>query len=148
MYGRRARPSHLLTHRDTTRVWELGSLCYSATETKLLKKFRQNPSVPGAKVAADMDDLVKITLPESARCMKAVAIVTRWLHHDPRTEGVALNRTKSRILLPRYFRFESLPREQKRILTGAGLTVTREGVQLVRVLPPDTKDYERRYIRQ
>ena len=42
----------------------LGPLCYSAGSLKILKKFRTNPPVPGAKAVSFIDDITVILLPE------------------------------------------------------------------------------------
>ena len=42
----------------------LGPLCYSAGSLKILKEFKANPPVPGARAVSFIDDITVILPPE------------------------------------------------------------------------------------
>ena len=44
---------------------QLGPLCYSAGSLKILKEFRANPPVPGARAVSFIDDIT-VTLPRGS----------------------------------------------------------------------------------
>ena len=58
----------------------LGPLCYSAGSLKILKEFRANPPVPGARAVPFIDDITVILPPELSLDMAAIGKVTKWLH--------------------------------------------------------------------
>lgn len=77
--------------------------------------------------------------------MIGIADVAGWLQEHLLREGLALNRQKSRVLLPGRFGLESLLQDQRSVLEATGLTGAREGMRVVSV-PIRTRDYERSYI--
>ena len=54
----------------------LGPLCYSAGSLKILKEFRANPPVPGARAVSFIDDITVILPPELSLDMAAIGKVT------------------------------------------------------------------------
>ena len=73
----------------------LGSLCYSAGSLKILKEFRANPQVSGARAVSLIDDITVILPPELSLDMAAIGKVTEWLQERLGVEGISLNRRKS-----------------------------------------------------
>ena len=57
----------------------LGTLCYSAGLLKILKGFRANPPVPGARAVSFIDDITAILPPELSLDIAAIGKVTEWL---------------------------------------------------------------------
>ena len=57
----------------------LGPLCYSAGSLKILKEFRTNPPVPGARAVSFIDDITVILPPELSLDVAAIGKVTEWL---------------------------------------------------------------------
>ena len=57
----------------------LGPLCYSAGSLEILKEFRVNPPVPGARAVSFIDDIAVILPPELSHNMTAIAKVAEWL---------------------------------------------------------------------
>ena len=57
----------------------LGLLCYSAGSLNILKEFRANPPVPGARAVSFIDDTTVILPPELSLDMAARGKVTEWL---------------------------------------------------------------------
>ena len=55
---------------------DLGPLCYSAGSLKILKEFRANPPVPGARAVSFIDDITVILPPELSLDMAAIGKVT------------------------------------------------------------------------
>lgn len=78
----------------------LGRLHYSSPEFKLLREFRRNPPIKGATNGAHIDDVAVILPRETSRRMSGIADVTRGLQEHLRRKEVALNRLRSRVLLP------------------------------------------------
>lgn len=78
---------------------------------------------------------------EKSRDMSSVATLNKWLEEHPLSEEVALNRQKSKVLLPGRVGPESLSEDQQIILKSTGLTMTREGMRVVGV-PVGTSDYQ------
>ena len=57
----------------------LGQLCYSAGSLKILKDFRANPPVPGARAVSFIGDVTVILPPELYLDMAAIGKFTEWL---------------------------------------------------------------------
>ena len=57
----------------------LGPHCYSAGSLKILKEYRANPPVPGARAVSFIDDITVILPPELSLDMAAIGKVTEWL---------------------------------------------------------------------
>ena len=72
----------------------LGPLCYSAGSLKILKEFRANPPLPGARAVPFIDDITVILPPELSLDMAAIGKVTEWLQERRGIEGISLNRRK------------------------------------------------------
>ena len=73
----------------------LGPLCYSAGSLKILKEFRANPPVPGARAVSFIDDITVILPPELSLDMAAIGKVTEWLQERLGVKGISLNRRKA-----------------------------------------------------
>ena len=54
----------------------LGPLCYSTGSLKILKEFKANPRVPGARVVSFIDDITVILPPELSLDMESIGKVT------------------------------------------------------------------------
>ena len=67
----------------------LGPLCYSAGALKILKEFKSQPPVPGARVVSFIDDITVILPPELSLDMAAIGTVTEWLQERLRVEGIS-----------------------------------------------------------
>ena len=111
----------------------LGLLCYSAGSMKILKEFRANPPVPGARAVSFIDDITVILPPELSLDMAAVGKVTEWLQERLGVEGILLNRRKSQALLAYGVGPEQLTEEQRVAMDTTGLTVVRQGMRVVGV---------------
>ena len=93
----------------------LGPLCYSAGSLKILKEFRANPPVPGARAVSFIDDITVTLPPELSLDMVTIGKVTEWLQEHLGVKGISLNRRKSQALLADGAGLEQLTEE------GAGL---------------------------
>ena len=91
----------------------LGPLCYSAGSLKILKEFRANPPVPGARAVSLVDDITVILPPELSHDMAAIGKVTEWLQERLGVEGISLNRRKSQALLADGVGPEQLTEQQR-----------------------------------
>ena len=69
----------------------LGLRCYSAVSLKILKEFRANPSVPGARAVLFVDDILVIPPLEFSPDMAARGKVTEWPLERLWVEGTSLN---------------------------------------------------------
>ena len=58
--------------REVQQGRNLGPLCYSAGSLKILKYFRANPPVPGARAVSFIDDITIILPPELSLDMAAI----------------------------------------------------------------------------
>ena len=58
--------------RGVHQGYNLGPLCYSAGSLKILKMFRSNPPVPGARAVSFIDDITVILSPEGSLDMAAI----------------------------------------------------------------------------
>ena len=76
----------------------LGPLCYSAGSPKVLKEFRANPPVPGARAVSLIDNITVILPPKLSLDMAAIGKVMEWLQDRLGVEGISLNRRKSQTL--------------------------------------------------
>ena len=110
----------------------LGPLCYSAGSLKILKEFRANPPVLGARVVSFINIAV-ILPPELSLDMAAIGKVTEWLQERLGVEGISLNRRKSQALLADGAGPEQLTKEQRVAMNTTGLTVVRQGMRVVGV---------------
>ena len=80
--------------RGVQQECNLGPLCYIAGSLKILKEFRANPPVPGARAVSYIDDITVLLPPELSLDMAAIGNVTEWLQERLGVEG-SLNRRKS-----------------------------------------------------
>ena len=103
----------------------LGPLCYNAGSLKILKEFRANPPVPGARAVSFIDDITVILPPELSLDMAAIGKVTEWLQERLGVEGISLNRRKSQALLADGVGPEQLTEEQRMAMDTTGLPVVR-----------------------
>ena len=103
----------------------LGPLCYSAGSLKILKEFRANPPVPGARAVSFIDDITVILPPERSLDVAAIGKVTEWLQERLGIERISLNRRKSQALrrLADGVGPEQLTEEQRVAMDTTGLTV-------------------------
>ena len=120
----------------------LGPLCYSAGSLKILKEFRANPPVPGARAVSFIHDITVILPPELSLDMAAIGKVTEWLQERLGVEGISLNRRKSQALLADGVGPEQLTEEQRVAMGTTGLTVVRQGMRIVGV-PVGTEQFQR-----
>ena len=125
----------------------LGPLCYSAGSLKILKEFRANPPVPGARAVSFIDDITVILPPELSFDMAAIGKVTEWLQERLGVEGVSLNRRKSQALLADGVGPEQLTEEQRVAMDTTGLTVIRQGMRVVGV-PVGTGQFQRYFLQE
>ena len=116
----------------------LSPLCYSAGSLKILKEFRANPLVPGARAVMFIDDITVILPPELSLDMAAIGKVTEWLQERLGVEGISLSRRKSQALLADGVGSEQLTEEQRVAMDTTGLTAVRQRMRVVGV-PVGTK---------
>ena len=124
--------------RGVQQECNLGPLCYSAGLLKILKEFRVNPPVRGARAVSFIDDITVILPPELSLDMAAIGKVTAWLQERLGVEGFSLNRRKSQALLADGVGPEQLTEEQRVAMDTTGLTVVRQGTRVVGV-PVETE---------
>ena len=125
----------------------LGPLCYSAGSLKILKEFRANPPVPGARVVSFIGDITVIIPPELSLDMAAIGKITEWLQERLGVEGISLNRRKSQALLADGVSPEQLTEEQRVAMDTTGLTVVRQGTRVVGV-PLGTEQFQRDFLQE
>ena len=125
----------------------LGPLCYSAGSLKILKEFKANPPVPGARAVSFIDDITVILPPEFSLDMAAIGKVTEWLQERLGVEGISLNRRKSQALLADGVGPEQLTEEQREAMDITGLTVVRQGMRVVGV-PVGTEQFQRDFLQE
>ena len=125
----------------------LDPLCYSADSLKILKEFRTNPPVPGARAVSFIDDITVILPPELSLDMTAKGKVTEWLQERLGVEGISLNRRKSQALLADGVEPEQLTEEQRVAMDTTGLTVVRQGMRVVGV-PAGTEKFQRDFLQE
>ena len=125
----------------------LGPLCYSAGSLKILKEFRANPPVPGARAVSFIDDITVILPPERSLDVAAIGKVTEWLQERLGIEGISLNRRKSQALLADGVGPEQLTEEQRVAIDTTGLTVVRQGMRVVGV-PVGTEQFQRDFLKE
>ena len=125
----------------------LGPLCYSAGSLKILKEFRANPPVPGARAVLFIDDITVILPPELSLDMAAIESVTEWLQERLGVEGISLNRRKSQALLADGVGPKQLTEEQRVAMDTTGLTVVRQGMRVVGV-PVGTEQFQRDFLQE
>ena len=125
----------------------LGSLCYSAGSLKILKEFRANPPLPGARAVSFIDDITVILPPELSFDMAAIGKVTELLQERLGVEDISLNRRKSQALLADGVGPEQLAEEQRVVVDTTGLTVVRQGMRVVGV-PVGTERFQRDFLQE
>ena len=125
----------------------LGPFCYSAGSLKILKEFRANPPVPGARAVSFIDDITVILRPELSLDVAAIGKVTEWLQERLGAEGISLNRRKSQALLADGVGPEQLTEEQRVAMDTTGLTVVRQGMRVVGV-PVGTEQFQRDFLQE
>ena len=123
----------------------LGPLCCSAGSLKILKEFRANPPVPGARAVSFIDDITVILAPELSLDMAAIGKVTEKLQEHLGVEGISLNRRKSQALLADGVGPKQLTEEQRVAMDTTGLTVVRQGMRVVGV-PVGTEPFQRDFL--
>ena len=111
----------------------LGPLCYSAGSLKILKEFRANSPVPGARAVSFIDDITVILPPEPFLDMTAIGKNTESPQERLGGEDISLNRRKLQALLADGAGPEQLTEEQRAAIDTSGLTVVRQGMRVVRV---------------
>ena len=122
----------------------LGPLCYRAGSLKILKEFKANPPVPGARAVSFIDDITVILPPEFSLDMAAIGKVTEWRQERLGVEGISLNRRKS---LADGVGPEQLTEEQREAMDTTGLTVVRQGMRVVGV-PVGTEQFQRDFLQE
>ena len=125
----------------------LGPLCYSAGSLKILKEFRANPPVPGARAVSFIDDITVILLPELSLDMAAIGKVTELLQERLGVEGISLNRRKLQALLVDGVGPEQLTEEQRVAMDTTGLTVVRQRMMVVGV-PVATEQFQLDFLQE
>ena len=125
----------------------LGPLCYNAGSLKILKEFKANPPVPGARAVSFIDDITVILPPEFSLDMAAIGKVTEWLQERLGVEGISLNRRKAQALLADGVGPEQLTEEQREAMDITGLTVVRQGMRVVGV-PVGTEQFQRDFLQE
>ena len=133
--------------RGVQQECNLGPLCYSAGSLKILKEFRANPPVPGARAVSFIDDITVILPPELSLDMTAIGKNTEWLQERLGVEGISLNRRKSQALLADRVGPEQLTEEQRVAMDTTGLTVVRQGMRVVGV-PVGTEQFQRDFLQE
>ena len=133
--------------RGVQQGYNLGPLCYSAGSLKILKEFRANPPVPGARAVSFIDDITVILPPELSLDTTAIGKVTEWLQERLGVEGISLNRRKSQALLADGFGPEQLTEEQRVAMDTTGLTVVRQGMRVVGV-PVGIEQFQRDFLQE
>ena len=125
----------------------LGPLCYSAGSLKILREFRANPPVPGARAVSFIDDITAILPPKFSLDMAAVGKVVEWLQERIGVEGISLNHRKSKALLADGVGSEHLTEEQGTAMDDTGLTVVRQGMRVVGV-PVGIEQFKRNFLQE
>ena len=133
--------------RGVQQEYNLGPLCYSAGSLKILKEFRANPPVPGARAVSFIDDITVILPPALSLDMTAIGNVTGWLQKRLGVEGISLNRRKSQALLADGVGPEQLTKEQRVAMDTTGLTVVLQGMRVVGV-PVGTEQFQRDFVQE
>ena len=133
--------------RGVQQECNLDPLCYSTGSLKILKEFRANPSVPGAKAVSFIDDITVILPLELSLDMAAIGKVAEWLQERLGVEGISLNRRKSQALLADRVGPEQLTEEQRVAMDATGLTVVRQGMRVVGV-PVGTEQFQRNVLQE
>ena len=133
--------------RGVQQEYNLGPLCYSAGSLKILKEFRANPPVPGARAVSFIDDITVILPPELSLDMTAIGKVTEWLQKRLGVEGISLNRRKSQARLADGVGPEQLTEEQRVAMDTTGLTVVLQGMRVVGV-PVGTEQFQRDFVQE
>ena len=113
--------------------FNLGPLCYSACSLKILKEFRANQPVPGARAVSFIDDITVILPQEPSLGMIGIGKVTEWLQERLGVKSISLNRRKSHALLADGVGPKYLTEEQRVAIDNTGPTVVRQGMRVVGV---------------
>ena len=114
---------------------------------KILKEFRANPPVPGARADSFIDDITVILPPELSLDMAAIEKVTEWLQKRLGVEVISLNRRESQALLTDGVGPAQLTEEQRVAMDTTGLTVVRQGMRVVGV-PVGTEQLHRDFLQE
>ena len=125
----------------------LGPLYYSAGSLKILKEFRANPPVPGARAVWFIDDITVILPPELSLDMTPLGKVTEWLQKRLGVESTTLNRRKPQALLAEGVASKHMTEKQRVAMDTTGLTVARQGMRVVGV-PVGTKQFQRHFLQE
>ena len=125
----------------------LGPFCYSASSLKILKQFRANPPVPGARAISFIDDITVILPPELSLDMTSIGKVTEWLQERLGVEGISLNRRKSQALLADGAGPEQLTEEKRTTMDNTGLTAVQQGMRVVGV-SVGTEQFQRDFLQE
>ena len=132
--------------RGVQQGFNLGPLCYSADFLKILKEFRANPPVLGAR-AVSFIDTTAILPPELSLDMAAIEKFAEWLQELQGVEDISLNRSRSQTLPANGVGQERLTGEQRAAMEDTGLTVVRQGMKVVG-LPVGTKHFKRDFLQE
>ena len=122
-------------------------LYYSAGSRKILKEFRANPPVPGARPVLFVDDTTAILSSEFFLDMAAIVKVTELLQERLGVEGILLNGRKSQALLANRVGPEQLTEEQRTAMDGTRLTMVRQEMRVVGV-PLGTEHFKRDFLQE
>ena len=125
----------------------LGPLCYSTGSLKILKEFRANRPVPGARAVSFIDDIKVMLPPELSLDMAAIGKVTEWLQERLGVEGISLNRRKSQALLADGVGPEQLTEKQRVAMDTTRLKVVRQRMRVVGV-PVGTEQFQRDFLQE
>ena len=120
----------------------LGPLCYSAGSLKILKEFKANPPVPGARAVSFIDDITVILPPEFSLDIAAIGKVTEWLQE--RLGGRRHLAEPKEIAGPasRWSWARTTDEEEQReAMDTTGLTVVRQGMRVVGVYQLEQKSF-------
>ena len=91
----------------------LRPLCYSAGSLKILKEFRANPPVQGARAVSFIHDITAILSPELSLETAAIGKIMEWLQERLGVECISLNQRKSKALLADGVGPEQLTEEER-----------------------------------
>ena len=133
--------------RGVQRGCNLGPLCYSAGSLKILKEFRANIPVPGARSVSFIDDITVILPPKLSLDMTPIGKVTEWLQERLGVESTSLNRRESQALLAKEVGSKHLTEKQRVAMGTTGLTVVRQGMRVVGV-PVGTQQFQRDFLQE
>ena len=119
--------------RGVQQSCNVNHFCYCTSSFKILKVFRVNPPVPGAKAVSFIDDITIILPPELSLDKAAVVKVPEWLQGRRGVEDISLNRRKLKARLKDGVGPGHLKEEQRTAIDDTGLMVVRQDIRVVGV---------------